>query len=212
MLKLIPIAALMLISCNKKNESSASKKPAQYEPAPQNTNEPNNSNAASNATNYPSTQPVVTTTTLPANPTCIAASAQICEAEFSITLQMNDFRRQSGLGLPDLAHNPYLSAVARTWSYGQAALRDISHDGFPNSRTSVFRTLFPNIAMPFMSAENVAMTQGRYATPQALAQEFSQMWINSAGHRENIVGRHRTIGVGIADSPNGYYATQLFGK
>jgi len=162
MLKLVYIAVFLILSCNKKDEGSSSKRPAQYVPAPQSTYDSTYSNAPTTPTTYQS----VTTTTVPASPTCIGANPQICEAEYSITQQMNIYRRQSGL--PELTHNPYLSAVARTWSYGQAALSDISHDGFPSNRISVFRNLFPDVRMPFISAENVAMTQGRYPSPVSL--------------------------------------------
>ena len=52
------------------------------------------------------------------------------------------------------------------------------------------------------AAENIAMGQRS-------AQEVVQGWMNSAGHRANIMnGSYTHIGVGLSDS--GYYWTQQF--
>jgi hypothetical protein len=52
----------------------------------------------------------------------------------------------------------------------------------------------------FCSAENVAISGG--------PEQVMNQWMNSAGHKTNILGAHSAIGVG----KTGQYWTQVFGK
>jgi len=61
-------------------------------------------------------------------------------------------------------------------------------------------------------AENIAMLPGSGLSPEEIGRQFSTMWINSPGHRANILGGWSREGIGIYYSPSDgyYYATQIF--
>jgi uncharacterized protein YkwD len=61
--------------------------------------------------------------------------------------------------------------------------------------------------------ENIAYANGGYATPRAIF----KLWMNSAGHRENILGAYRDVGIGLrvgtlGDVGNAHVWTQEFGS
>lgn len=88
-------------------------------------------------------------------------------------------------GLRPLAQNDKMMADARSWSEVQATRHRMYH-----SRMGY--------------AENVAYGQ---TTPQ----EVVQTWMNSPGHRRNILASNRsTIGVGLAYGGGRPYWTQVF--
>ena len=77
----------------------------------------------------------------------------------------------------------------------------VGHQGF-NERVKV---------LPFDvvkgAAENVAMT-GPSIDP---ASDAVKGWINSPGHRANLVGSFKVLGVGVFQTGGGnYYYTQIF--
>jgi hypothetical protein len=56
--------------------------------------------------------------------------------------------------------------------------------------------------------ENIARHQGQYE-PEALAREVVDGWMNSPGHRQNILAPNAThLGVGLAHVGGTYYVTQ----
>ncbi|MBS3079694.1 hypothetical protein J4218_06230 [Candidatus Pacearchaeota archaeon] len=64
-------------------------------------------------------------------------------------------------------------------------------------------------------AENIAMfTSFQALSPEQVGQKFTNMWMNSRGHRQNIMSGHSREGIGIYVSQNGgqytYWATQIF--
>ena len=60
--------------------------------------------------------------------------------------------------------------------------------------------------------ENIAYIGG-VSDLNALADQFMTNWMNSQGHRENILSTNFTsIGIGIYKSGDRYYATQEFYK
>lgn len=91
-------------------------------------------------------------------------------------------------GLHPLQHDPALSANSRSWSEHMAAHRDFRHSDQWNV------------------AENIAAT----SEPNPSARTFVDMWLNSDGHRANILNpQYNRIGVGLATSADGStYATQ----
>lgn len=56
-----------------------------------------------------------------------------------------------------------------------------------------------------MAAENIAY--GQMSSKEAL-----NTWMNSAGHRKNILGDFRDIGIGVYKSNGVYYWVQEFGN
>ena len=60
--------------------------------------------------------------------------------------------------------------------------------------------------------ENIAYIGG-ITDPTALANKFMENWMNSEGHRKNILSTNfDSIGIGVYQSGNRVYATQEFYK
>jgi uncharacterized protein YkwD len=106
------------------------------------------------------------------------------EWEYRIVDLVNGERRQRGLR--PLAVAAPLMNFARSWSGKQANQRRMYHSGGPYG-------------------ENVAYGQRDPA-------EVMRAWMNSPGHRANILnGRYSTIGVGVVVAASGQpYYTQVF--
>lgn len=108
-------------------------------------------------------------------------------------------------GLPALRANWELSRVARMKSQDMINKNYFSHTsptyGSPFDMMEAFGVKFS------AAGENIAMGQ---RTPQAVM----TAWMNSPGHRSNILGASYTqIGVGLARNKNGTsYWTQMFIK
>ena len=108
-------------------------------------------------------------------------------------------------GLPALTYNWQVARVARIKSQDMINNRYFSHTspvyGSPFKMLEDYNLKFSS------AAENIAMGQ-------RTAQEVMTSWMNSPGHRANILSRNITqIGVGAAKASNGtLYFTQLFIK
>jgi uncharacterized protein YkwD/stress response protein SCP2 len=113
-------------------------------------------------------------------------------------------RERAGAGLPPLAADPFLTAAAQAHSADMVARAFYSHtspDGSrPWDRAAAAGSRRRSIG------ENIACGQRSPA-------EVVQGWMNSPGHRANILKRDFThIGVGFAGGGEaGTYWTQLFG-
>ena len=134
---------------------------------------------------------------------CYKAEAEICAIEAEIVRLTNTYRTAA------LIQNFASSFVARDWSNSQAKAGQISHEGFPAARKKVLLAEFPDAKWSF-SAENVAMLQSNETDGNQIAQQLVTMWYNSEGHRINMLGNYRSIGVGVTKLNNSYYATQIF--
>lgn len=140
---------------------------------------------------------------------CIEAPSQWeCDVEKEIAALVS-MERQN-VGINPLTLDQKLSWVARVWSTEQANLRSISHDWFQTGQLkATYREKFG--VDPRISAENVAMVPCSQDA-RATAQSFMSGWMNSAGHRANILrGGQSTIGVGVAAAGGYCYGTQDFG-
>jgi uncharacterized protein YkwD len=154
--------------------------------------------------NGSSPPPVVPDPSTPAVDTlCYKADAFLCEIEKIIVEETNRHRSSA------LAQNKESCWVARQWSDAQAAKGQISHDGFPAARRAALTAEFPAAKWNFY-AENVAMSQSSSLDASKIAKAFVEMWWNSAGHKENMLGNYKNIGVGVSKIGNSYYATQIF--
>jgi uncharacterized protein YkwD len=147
------------------------------------------------------------------NTDCYKADEFVCKVERLIGEKTNKYRQSRGL--QPLALDAKIAFVSRDWSKKQAASGFIGHSGFPSSRMAVYRQEF-NVSRS-MRGENVAMT-GRAggssrddAAAERVANEFATMWWNSSGHRANMLGRFKNLGVGVHQTSRGsWYATQIF--
>ncbi|WP_194898997.1 CAP domain-containing protein [Catenulispora pinisilvae] len=105
-------------------------------------------------------------------------------------------------GCPALRDDSRLRAAAIGHSVDMRA-RDYFAHNTPDGVTPWTRIEAKGYSDP--SAENIAMGQ---ATPQAVV----DAWMNSPGHRTNILScSSKAIGVGVQFGPNGPWWTQDFG-
>ena len=113
--------------------------------------------------------------------------------------QTNQFRKEKGL--KELALRNELNAIAQQHSIDMAnGSVAFGHDGFDKRNTmaaSMIKTIHS-------FAENVA-----YGPTSA--QQVVTMWKNSSGHRRNMLGQYKYIGIGIAKDKQGrIFYTQVF--
>ena len=180
------------------NSAKAPQAPAKEETAPEtnNTNTTqatpvtNNTQAPSNSNNQQAEAPAKTTTN--------NASQSVSEFEKQVVDLTNAERTKAGLK-PLEIHSP-LMAVAHAKSADMAKNNYFSHT------SPTFGSPFDQIksaGISYRSAgENIAQGQ---RTPQQVV----QAWMDSPGHRQNIMNANYThIGVGFVE--DGYYWTQQF--
>lgn len=102
-----------------------------------------------------------------------------------------------------------LARAARRHSQSMVAMRYFAHEGPDGAGVAdrLRRTGYIPAARRWRVAENIAWIGGTHVT----AQFAMQLWMNSAGHRANILDpRLREIGVGVANgSPSGSYGRAL---
>lgn len=111
----------------------------------------------------------------------------------------NQFRKSRGL--PALTMQDDLNELARQHSADMARGRvAFGHDGFDQREARALKKI--NTAHRF--AENVAYGANT-------AREVVAMWKGSAGHRKNMLGKYKYIGIGTAKDNRGViYYTQFF--
>ncbi len=113
--------------------------------------------------------------------------------------QTNQFRKSKGL--PALVMRDDLNAIAQKHSADMAKGRvGFGHSGFDKRNAMATR----QIKSMRSFAENVA-----YGARNA--REVVTMWKNSYGHRRNMLGRYKYIGIGTAKDRQGrIFYTQVF--
>ncbi len=113
----------------------------------------------------------------------------------------NHYRIQQGLK-PVKWHQD-IALVATTHSHNMGIhVVDFGHDGFKER----IKKLSPR---PRARAENVYMSNGRGDR----ARKCVTAWIDSLGHRKNLLGDYTHCGIGVYKNKEGYwYFTQIFGK
>jgi uncharacterized protein YkwD len=146
--------------------------------------------------------PAPTQTSTPAAPAPVARTSAPATSgtEATVLALVNDARAAAGCGA--VRADPALAAVARTHS---ADMRDrgfFAHDN-------------PDGLSPFDRAEAAGITSARaenIAQGQDDASAVMQAWLDSPGHRANILNCSlSTLGVGVAEGAGGPWWTQLFG-
>jgi uncharacterized protein YkwD len=109
---------------------------------------------------------------------------------------------RAGAGCAPLLADSGLAAVAQAHS---ADMRD----------RDFFDHVNPDGLDPFERAEQAGQTSSRaenIASGQETAAEAMADWMDSSGHRDNILDCElRTLGIGLAEGPGGPWWTQLFG-
>ena len=123
---------------------------------------------------------------------------------------LNQFRTSNGLS--PLQWDQQVFEVSRPHSLAMAQCGRISHDGFDARASRLEQSFFV-----YQSAENVAYFMvGQQKTPSEVARKLTDQWINSPGHRRNMLLPGLThAGVSIVEKVSGgfyYYGTQFFVK
>lgn len=127
-------------------------------------------------------------------------TGQAASYEAEVVALTNDQR--AAHGCPALREDPRLRAAAIAHSVDMQ-VRDYFAHNTPDGVTPWTRIQAQGYSDP--SAENIAMGQ---PTPQAVV----EAWMNSAGHRANILNcSSKAIGVGVQFGANGPWWTQDFG-
>jgi uncharacterized protein YkwD len=141
--------------------------------------------------------------TAPSAATSTAQSAATTEMETQVRQQINKIRQQQGLA--ELRDNQKLAAVARQYSRRMAEQNFFSHTS-PSGDNAGDRVGSAGIFY-FMLGENLfTCTNIAQPVPAAI-----QGWMNSPGHRENILRpEYRETGIGVWRRGSTYYFTQLF--
>ena len=107
---------------------------------------------------------------------------------------------RNNVGLPSLSKNPTLCQAAQTRA--NEIIKVFDHTR-PDGTSCFTITDDYNIAWTAIG-ENIAMGQ---RTPEEVVKD----WMNSPGHKANILnGNYNQIGVGVVQSGGYYYWTQLF--
>jgi uncharacterized protein YkwD len=124
--------------------------------------------------------------------------------EASVHSKINAYRASQGLG--ELTFDDYIAEVARAHSTNMAkGTVPFGHDGASDRWKAIQNRIVGALAY----GENVAMNRG-YTDPASIA---VQGWLNSPGHKANIVGDYNMTGIGVAKSADeSYYLTQIFIK
>lgn len=127
---------------------------------------------------------------------------------FKILDLTNQQRAQNGLA--PLIMNPALNEAAKTHSEEMLTLNYFSHNSPTVGRRSVKDRMLLAGVSPRVQFENIFMSQG-FPTSQ-LAQLSMDQWMQSPGHRRNILRSEVShIGIGVVERQGKYYATQVFG-
>ena len=120
----------------------------------------------------------------------------------NIVKETNQFRKSKGL--PALISRNEFNSISQKHSSDMAGKRvAFGHDGF-KERSQKAKKVLNGTMINF--AENVA-----YGAKNPT--EVVKGWENSPGHRRNMLGNYKYIGIGIAADKNGrLYYTQIFAK
>lgn len=134
------------------------------------------------------------------------SSAYIAEIEQLIFQKVNQER--SAAGLSTLAYNNTMQHYARLKS------KDMGDRGYFDHANPEGQYITAQMKADGVSynswGENIAYISGASGN-SALADRFMTNWMNSSGHRANILSTNFTsIGVGVYKIGNTYYATQEF--
>jgi uncharacterized protein YkwD len=130
----------------------------------------------------------------------VSFSTDVYSLDGDVLRYTNQYRRSNGLAALTMRND--LNAIARKHSEDMAKGRcSFGHAGF-DQRYSRIKKIFQSCTV----AENVA-----YGS--RTGKEVVDEWKSSSGHRRNMLGKYKYIGIGTArDSRGRIYYTQLFVK
>ena len=159
----------------------------------------------------PTPAPTPAVTPAPVKP---SAGVVTSEANFEAKVEQLIFNRvnaeRAKAGMSQLSYNSSMEKYARIKS------KDMGDRGYFDHKNPEGQLITTQMAKDGVSyrawGENIAYIGG-ISDANAVADKFMTNWMNSSGHRANILSSNFTsIGVGVYKSGNRYYATQEFYK
>lgn len=144
---------------------------------------------------------IVATTTISLTGTSWAADTTYAAQEVSFASKINTERAKHGLGR--LSVNLQLTGVARGWTDRMAAAGKMWHN--------------PDVARQVEGdwtrlGENVGYSTRTGATPDELVDRLHVAFMNSPGHRANVLGEFNQVGVGVRITGDTMWVTVNFMK
>lgn len=133
------------------------------------------------------------------------------QVEIAIVEMTNAARKQHGLG--EVAPDPGLAAAARGYARFLATSTEFSHTA--DGREPSDRAKAAGYQPCFVSENLSSNLDTRGFETRQLAREAVQGWLNSPGHRRNLLAEDViNIGVAVAKAPGEerYVSVQMFGR
>lgn len=135
-------------------------------------------------------------------------SAYVAQIEQMIFNKVNEERAKAGVA--PLSYNNTMQKYARIKSEDMGVKKYFSHED-PNGQLITAKMKADGVSYKAWG-ENIAYLSG-YSGDANIANQFMTNWMNSSGHRANILSPDFTsIGIGVYKVGNTYYATQEFMK
>lgn len=136
-------------------------------------------------------------------------SSFVSSVEAKIHEKINE--RRANNDLSSLSYRDDMATVARDHSQYQADQGELSH--VQNDGDTVGDRLEQDGITCRSWAENVLYNYSADDSAEAAAEKSVEQWMNSSGHRDNILGDYAVEGVGVVTTSSGrLYATQVFGS
>ena len=134
------------------------------------------------------------------------SDSYIAEIEQAIFTRVNAER--TSRGLEPLSYNNTMQKYARIKSKDMGDRGYFAHE---NPEGELITAQMKRDGVTYNAwGENIAYIQGNQSN-SSLAEQFMNNWMNSQGHRENILSSNfESIGIGVYKIGNTYYATQEF--
>ncbi|MEU3515610.1 CAP domain-containing protein [Streptomyces sp. NPDC006654] len=180
--------------------SPSPSKSAAASPTPTRTATRTPTPSATPSTRKPAVTPSRTASKAPAKTAAPITVSEAAAAEAEVLKLVNEER--SKVGCSPLSANSSLTGLAESFSADMAARNFFDHTD-PDGKTPWDRAAAAGISN--LGGENIARGQ-------ATAQDVMDAWMNSEGHRANILNcDFKTLGVGVHFGAGGPWWTQDFG-
>jgi len=168
-------------------------------------------------TTKPTTQPTTgqdTATKTPVTEAPVVPETPVVNEKFMAQVEQAIFNKvneeRSKAGVAPLTYNKTMEKYARIKSQDMGDKNYFSHQDLSGN---LITTKMKADGVSYRAwGENIAYIGG-VSDPTALANQFMTNWMNSEGHRKNILSTNfESIGVGVYKAGNRVYATQEFYK
>ncbi len=118
-------------------------------------------------------------------------------------------KKRKAAGFKPVIIDKRIADVAR--KHSQSMVKQYVKTGKVKIGHKGFRKRFTKLALDF-NYSKVGENVGFLSYRDDFALKMTQMWLNSSGHRKNMLSKWTASGVGVAIAPDGtVFVTQLFG-